>query len=427
MPSPVQKAVDTINQLPRRHKLALGSVLLVMAALAALPGTDHDPISLSLPDSLPAPPIPASHADSKTVALPDLEYQIQSGDTLSNIFSRLGLNQQTMYQVLEADQPILALDTLKPGDVLRFWLNPATRQLTKLELRFSAAHQVIFSRVDDDSFTFQKVDIDGVWRNQPVGGEVNGSFYVSAHKVGLSDGEIAHIANLFKDKLNFSRDLRAGDRFQIVRRNQYIDGKPTGDSELEAIRIENQGRTLSAFLFSDGSYYDEHGKSLMRAFRRYPTAHRYRISSPFNPHRYHPVTHHYAPHYGTDFATPVGTPVLSTADGVVTRIAHHPYAGRYIVIKHGGTYATRYLHLSKVLVHKGEVVSRGQRIALSGATGRVTGPHLHYELLIHGHPVNAMTAKIPMSQGVASKDKPAFLAEVKNLQSELDQAPSADS
>ena len=147
----------------------------------------------------------------------------------------------------------------------------------------------------------------------------------------------------------------------------------------------------------------------------------WRISSPFDPNRRHPVTGRIAPHNGTDFAAPIGTPVEATGDGVVTMIRHHPYAGNYVVIKHDSTYTTRYLHLSKILVHKGQKVSRGERIALSGMTGRVTGPHLHYELIVRGHPVNAMTAKIPMATSVPKQEMSVFVARRDELNDILDQ------
>ena len=107
---------------------------------------------------------------------------------------------------------------------------------------------------------------------------------------------------------------------------------------------------------------------------------------------------------------PIGTPVEATGDGTVIMTRKHPYAGNYVVIEHGSKYKTRYLHLSKILVKKGQKVSRGQRIGLSGKTGRVTGPHLHYELIEYGRPVNAMRANIPMASSVPKKDMAAFIA-----------------
>ena len=135
-----------------------------------------------------------------------------------------------------------------------------------------------------------------------------------------------------------------------------------------------------------------------------------RISSRFNPKRLHPITKRVSPHNGTDFAVPVGTNVYATGDGVVLRAGYHPAAGNYIVIKHGRKYTTRFLHLSKILVHKGQRVAIDQLIAKSGNTGRSTGAHLHYEFHVYNKPVNAMTVDLPLSQEVPKKELKAFNA-----------------
>ncbi len=168
-------------------------------------------------------------------------------------------------------------------------------------------------------------------------------------------------------------------------------------------------------------FYDEQGQSLDRALRRIPTAKRYRISSSFDPHRKHPITGRISPHNGTDFATPVGTSVLAAGDGVVVKARKHPLAGNYIVIKHGREYSTRYLHLHRILVKPGDHVSMGQRIALSGNTGRSTGPHLHFELLKYGHPVNAMKVPLPEAHPVPSQDRRVFERQAKRAKQALEQ------
>ncbi|WP_236014161.1 peptidoglycan DD-metalloendopeptidase family protein [Marinobacterium alkalitolerans] len=354
---------------------------------------------------------------SADVRVPNFTYTIQKGDTLSTIFEMLDVGQADMYQVLESDVSILALDTLKPGDQLSFWLHEG--RLEQLELRFNPAHQVVFTRADQDTFEYEDVRVEGEWREEVVSGEINGSFYVSAKRAGLSAAEIQKISSLLQDKLNFRRDLRAGDSFQAVRATQYVNGEPTGQTRLEGLRILNRSRELTAFSF-EGQYYDLNGDSLARAFMRYPTRGKYRLSSRFNPYRKHPVTGRVRPHNGTDFATPIGTPVLATGDGVVTRVTRHPYAGLYIVIEHGQKYRTRFLHLSKALVRKGQTVSRGQKIALSGNSGRSTGAHLHYELHINGRPVDAMKAAIPVADGVDKDDRMAFDAQRDRLLEQME-------
>jgi len=405
----VRSVRDLFNLLPSFHRYLLLLILAMLLVAALMPVSKLQDITLEADLDAVDMNVEESFADVAVpgLSLPDYEYQIAPGDTLSAIFELLRISQRTMYQVLESDLSILALDTLKPGDNLRFWINRETGELTKLELAFSLAHQVVFTRVDNNSFEYQEVLLPGDWKNELVAGEINGSFYLSAKRAGLTALDIQRISSLFKDKMNFKRDLRAGDSFQVIRSSQYIDGQPTGDSKVEGIRILNRKRELTAFLF-DGSYYDRKGESLARAFMRYPVSKRYRISSSFNPRRKHPVTGRIRPHNGTDFATPRGTPVMATGDGVVTRVTKHPYAGLYIVIQHGQKYRTRFLHLRKSLVSKGQTVSRGQKIALSGNSGRSTGPHLHYELHVNGRPVNAMKAPIPVAASISKKDRKAF-------------------
>ncbi|WP_222104748.1 peptidoglycan DD-metalloendopeptidase family protein [Vibrio harveyi] len=366
-------------------------------------------IALNLPESRVVENI-LEATTAEVVSPPNFEYQIQAGDNLSSIFSQLGFGYSSLMKVMETDLNFLALDTLKPGNTLRFWRDESTGELEKMELQFSIADKVVYRRNADGSYDFSDISIPGVWHQEPLVGVIHGSFSSSANRLGLSSAEISQVVNLLKEQVNFGKDLRAGDRFEVVRRSQSIDGVPTGKNEIEAIKIYNRGREVTAYLHTDGQFYNAKGESLQRAFQRYPVSRGWRISSGFNPKRLHPVTGRVAPHNGTDWAVPIGTPVEATGDGTVIMTRKHPYAGNYVVIEHGSKYKTRYLHLSKILVKKGQKVSRGQRIGLSGKTGRVTGPHLHYELIEYGRPVNAMRAKIPMASSVPKKEIASFIA-----------------
>ena len=333
--------------------------------------TEHHDRKSALNASQPAP------TDSDI-----LKRTIQPGDNLSSIFAQVKISQTVMLQIVAADESLLALDILRPGNILTFTLDKKRQTLQKMELFIHPAHQIIYQRVDDSSFEYKEIILAGTWKYQLLDSDIEGSFYQSAIFAGLSEREVGNITYLFKNKVNFSRDIRAGDHFQVIRNLQLLDGKLTGQSHIEAIRIFSRKHHYSAFLFEDGNYYDEKGKSLARAFRRYPFKGRHRVTSPFNLARRHPITKRISPHKGVDFGMPVGTPVYSTGDGVVTRVKNHPYAGKYIEIRHEGRYLTRYMHLSRITVKRGEKVKRGERIALSGNTGRSTGPHLHYEIHI---------------------------------------------
>ncbi|WP_170887403.1 MULTISPECIES: peptidoglycan DD-metalloendopeptidase family protein [unclassified Vibrio] len=402
-----------------RKASVVGLPLLAIAAVYASFSHPSYPrkIDLTITESQIVQSILSDTEETKKVSYPDYEYEIKAGDNLSSIFNHLGFSYQELMKIMETDLNYLALDTLKPGNTLRFWKSIDGQTLAKMELKFSLVQGAVYSRLDDGSYEFEEISLPGRWQELPVIGEIQGSFSQSAHQLGLGSADIDQIVSVLKDKINFGRDLRAGDRFEVVLSRQFVADQFTGNKEIQAVKIYNRGNEISAYLYKDGQYYDKNGESLQRAFQRYPTTSRWRMSSGFDPHRRHPVTGRVSPHNGTDFAAPIGTPVVSTGDGVVVMTRNHPYAGNYVAIQHGSTYMTRYLHLDKILVRKGQKVTRGQRIGLSGATGRVTGPHIHYELIVRGRPVNPMTANIPMANSVPKQEMATFIAR----RNELDQ------
>ncbi|QUM83763.1 MULTISPECIES: peptidoglycan DD-metalloendopeptidase family protein [unclassified Moritella] len=350
-----------------------------------------------------------------------INYVIQKGDTLGAIFEQLDLSQTSLYQILEVDLNVLALDSIKPGQTLAF--TEFEGELTRLELQVSLGHQVVYKRLGESGFEFEEINVDGEWRDHSYIGTVENSFSGSAKQAGLSLFEAQFIATLLKDKINFSRDLRSGDTFKVLVSRQYIGDQLTGENRIDAVSINNRNRDISAYLY-EGSYYDEAGLSIERAFVRRPVSSKYRISSSFNPRRVHPVTGLLRPHNGTDFATPIGTSVYATGDGIVSRVVNHKYAGLYIEISNGQTFRTRFLHLSKALVRKGQRIKRGQKIALSGNSGRVTGPHLHYELHMRGRAVNAMTADIPIASAIDKRQQAAFKLALNGYHAAWEQAKS---
>ncbi|WP_394150981.1 peptidoglycan DD-metalloendopeptidase family protein [Vibrio maritimus] len=345
-----------------------------------------------------------------------VHYFVKVGDTLSTIFSSWNLGYSTLQHILEADLNVLKLDTIKPGDHLELIIDSETNQLDSMIFHESLVERAIYTKESDGSFEYRFEEEQGEWKETLYSGEVHGSFSTSAHRAGLSTRQIANITQVLRDKVNFARELRAGDRFEILVNHQYLGNHPTGNAEIQGISIKLGNREVAAFLAEDGRFYDRDGNSLEQAFDRYPIDKAYRrVTSHFNPKRKHPVTGRISPHNGTDFATPVGAPIYSTGDGVVTAIRNHPYAGKYVVIQHNSVYTTRYLHLSKFLVRQGQHVKRGQKIALSGATGRLTGPHLHFEVLVRNRAVNPLTVDLPLATSISKEEKQQFLARISDF------------
>ena len=232
-----------------------------------------------------------------------------------------------------------------------------------------------------------------------MGTITRGIFITDAKKAGLTSPHISRIIKIYKGRINFRRDLRKGDSFRV------LFDRPSGDknARIMAVSFTTGGKTIALYRAKNGMFYPENGvsptvskKSSGDGMWRYPMPNNKKVSSPFNPHRWHPIRGIYRPHYGTDFTAPIGTKVYAPANGTVLKTSYQRGgAGYYIIIKHAGGYSTVYMHLSKALVRTGQKVSQGQVIALSGNTGGSTGPHLHYEVRINGRAVDAMRVDLP--------------------------------
>jgi len=273
--------------------------------------------------------------------------------------------------------------------------------------------------------TEEQLDITVIERQgEPVqrlyAGTLSGSFARSAQSTGLGSGVVTDVTQLLEKKYDFRRDSRRGDRFQVLVESDMIDGHAF-DSRVLAIRYEGERMDLTLVRnVSDDNFYTAEGGSLDPSFSRYPFEGSYRLSSHFNPRRKHPVTGRISPHNGTDFAMPIGTPITSPANGRVDRVDYHSAAGRYVVITHDNGYRTRYLHLSRALVKPGQHVEMGEQIALSGNTGRSTGPHLHYEVHVNNSAVNAMKVDLPENTSLSGNALLAFQRQAAPVLAALD-------
>lgn len=393
-----------------RHKILLALAALMLTLAALIPSGNDTELTLSIPtlgnsSNADNPEKTSAESEAKEPEDDNL-WLVKPGDNLSYIFKQKGVPVAELHQIMLADTEYLDLETLQPGMRLgmEFAENGDFHQLT---LYRDAARKTTYTRQKDGSYQYKAQAAETYWISDVHRGQIEGSFYLSARRAGLSESEIALSSQLLGYKLNFRRDLRSGDRFTAVISREMTGNEITGQTRIESLSLQRRNKTHYAFRFK-GHYYDENANSVTPAFLRWPTQKRYRISSSFNKNRLHPVTKRRSPHHGVDFAVMTGTPVVSTGDGIVRRVGNHPYAGKYIEIDHGGSYTTRYLHLHKILAKRGSRVTRGQKIALSGNTGRSTGPHLHFELHIDGKPVNPVTAEIPTEAAVQRKDIASF-------------------
>mgnify|MGYP000285563482 CR=1 FL=1 len=223
-----------------------------------------------------------------------------------------------------------------------------------------------------------------------VQGIVNSSLYEAADTAGMTPGEATTLTDIFRYLVDFERDLRVGDRFEVL-----FDKKENGDyGDIVYAMIENQGRQTALFRAETEpgifEYFDREGKTNKRALMRTPLAYA-RISSNFGMRR-HPIDGYRKMHRGVDFRAPTGTPIVAAGNGVIDYLGRRGGYGKYIRIRHTGTYKTAYAHMSRYAqgLRSGMSVKQGDVIGYVGSTGRSTGPHLHFEVIENGKRINPM-------------------------------------
>jgi murein DD-endopeptidase MepM/ murein hydrolase activator NlpD len=246
--------------------------------------------------------------------------------------------------------------------------------------------------------------------NTLVKSEIQSSLYVSALKAGIPKNTLLEMISLLGFSVDFQREIRKGDNFEVIFtkkidlfKNIIIQTYP-----ITYISLNLSGNKLNFFNYEDKyglpQYYDENGKSSKRTIMKTPI-NGARLSSGYG-NRKHPILGYTKMHRGLDFAAPSGTPVFAAGDGVVEKAGWNGSYGRYIRIRHTGTYKTAYAHLSGINknVRVGKRVSQGKTIGFVGSSGRSTGPHLHYEVLRNNKQVNPMNIKLPAGKNIPKKN-----------------------
>jgi len=425
------------NNLPRPHRVMLGSLTFLTLAVAVWRPYIYHPettpivktielekseVRSLLPEASEpidqAPPeeddaIPQDELDDKTAGETGVhEYVVSTGDTLSSVLNQYGIDMGDISTLANVDKD---LRNLKIGQQISWTLTPEG-ELQRLTWEMSRRETRTYDRVDG-GFKMSSEIAEGDWVNNVIKGTVGGSFVSSAKEAGLTSSEISAVIKAMQWQMDF-RKLKKGDEFSVLMSREMLDGKRE-QSQLLGVRLRSSGKDYYAVRAEDGKFYDRNGSGLAKGFMRFPTVKQFRVSSNFNPRRLNPVTGRVAPHKGVDFAMPQGTPVLAVGDGEVVVAKRSGAAGYYVAVRHGRTYTTRYMHLKKLLVKPGQKVKRGDRIALSGNTGRSTGPHLHFEMWINQQAVNPLTAKLPRSEGLTGSDRKDYLAQVKEVVPQL--------
>ncbi|HDO1354761.1 TPA: peptidoglycan DD-metalloendopeptidase family protein [Aeromonas veronii] len=402
------------NSLPHWHRKMVLILSIITMMLAVWPSeqavatrVDENGNEIALRESANDNELAAEAAQPVTPPKPRYitkQVKVRRGDNMGVIFQRIGLSTTDLHLIDQLDGSA-PLRMLQPGQELTFKLTE-DGQLQSLYYPHSLEQALKVNR-KDDSFVARNVKIALDTREQVTKGEIRSSFWGSAVDAGMTEDQIMDLATIFGWDIDFAQDLQPGDSFRVVYEDKFRDDERVASGDILAAEFINQGETYRAVLNEDGNYYTPEGKAMRKSFLRAPVNFKY-ISSNFNPRRLHPVTGKIRPHNGIDYVAPVGTPIMAAGSGSVVAAGYNQFNGNYVFIKHAGNYVTKYLHLSKRTVNKGQRVKQGQTIGNLGGTGRVTGPHLHYEFVVGGVHKNPRTLTLPQAETLSGRELANF-------------------
>ena len=348
------------------------------------------------------PPVPAAAqsglgAQQASVAASTVQVVVGRKDTLGSIFKRMALDPGDLAAIRQLPGIRQSLDYLKPGDAIQVTQSEGSvKELTRKVSETKTLHVVR----DEAGFAANVTENPVQTHIRTAAATIDTSLFQAAESAQVSDLVALKLANIFAWDIDFVLDIREGDRFTAVYEQIYQDGKYLRDGDVLAAEFVNGGKVYRAVRFVDETgaigYYSPEGKPMRKAFLRAPVEFT-RVSSVFNPHRFHPILNLIRGHMGTDYAAPIGTPVHAAGDG---RVAFEGVRGGYgnaILLSHSNEIQTLYGHMSRFArdIHVGSHVQQGAVIGYVGMTGLATGPHLHYEYLMNGVHKDPQTVKLP--------------------------------
>ncbi|MGE5321603.1 MAG: M23 family metallopeptidase [Actinomycetota bacterium] len=337
--------------------------------------------------------------------------EIVRGVTFSELLQHAGMDASVAGQLIAPMQRLTRLRRIRPGQEVLLMKSPQG-EIDSLRYRPDPADEIVVTRHGSE-FEAEKVKVPCTTQTVTVAGKVDGSLFDAVIAAGEHPELAVRLAQIFAWDLDFYTDPRPGDTFRlVVEKNQYEGASAVDYGRIFAAEYDNAGHRHTAVLFHDRAgrpaYYSEDGKSLQKEFLRSPLRFEARISSHYNPHRFHPILKRYLPHLGTDYAAPVGSPVQAIARGEVEFAGRLGGDGNMVRLRHANGYETYYLHLSRILVHKGQAVQQGQLVGRVGETGLATGPHLDFRVRRAGRFINFERMNLPPTRPVARADLPAF-------------------
>ena len=345
----------------------------------------------------------------------EYSHNVKNKDTLEKILKKYNIDAIEINNLL-SEIIKKKLSSISPGSqiIITTKEEKGSKKVINLFYPIDAITSVEVRR-NKDVFDVSKVVLKLSKKEIVLSNTIKNNLYSSAVEAGLEPNIIVEFANIFGFEIDFQRDIRKGDTFEVYY-EQFVDDdnivRQTGKIIYASMFVNNREISLYNFNYNNETgFYDVDGKSVIKTLMKTPI-NGARLSSSFGM-RKHPILGFNKLHQGTDFAAPTGTPIMASGNGVVVMAQRYKGYGNYILLKHNSTFKTAYAHLSKYGrgVRRGVRVTQGQIIGYVGSTGMSTGPHLHYEVIKNGKKINSQRLKLPTGKILNNEARNKFEVE----------------
>ena len=353
--------------------------------------------------------------------------ELKQGDTFLKVLTNIGLSYNEANNIYLATQKIYDPRRLKAGQVLQIRSRRNNdSQLVSVDnitSTIKTGERFVIERDENGKYFAQIQKDELIEEINSVSGIIDGNLSIAMNNQNIPSNIIANFINIFSYSVDFKRDIKKGDKFEIIYEN-YItpNGEVVKNGDIIYASITLRKNKIDLYRFKDSSgtvdYYDANGLALKKTLMKKPLSFQNaRISSPFGKRR-HPIHKDIRVHWGVDYAAPINTLVYAAGDGVVLTAKYNSGYGNYIKIRHNSEYSTAYGHMNKFAkgIKPGTRVKQGQVIGYVGNTGRSTGPHLHYEVIRNNKRVNPLTVKASASENLKGKNLSNFKRVVAKIQ-----------
>lgn len=345
-----------------------------------------------------------------------VEGTINRGDVLSKVLAPLGVSAVQIDHLIQASADVFDVRKIKPD---HRWVSLFESDSASTPSFF------VYEKTAKDYVVFSLKDSLSVWEgSKPVtteltasSGQISSSLYNALSDAGAPAELALEMSSIYAWTIDFYR-LQKEDRFEVLYEEEMVDGQPIGKQNILAVHFWHNGAERKAYFYDQDTtygYFDEAGASLRKAFLKAPVEFS-RISSRYTKKRFHPVLKRYKSHLGTDYAAPHGTPIVAVGDGTVIKSSYTKGNGKYVKIRHNGTYETQYLHMSKRAVKAGDYVTQGQVIGYVGSTGLATGPHVCFRFWKNGTQIDHLREEFPPSEPIGEGQMDVFTREIERLE-----------